>query len=99
MSEIETKLNSGNPIFVAQAASKIVEVILKKCKENSSDPKKLKEYKRLEQNCCNKDPNISLVCSKAILELVKHDLVNFAALIRDFVYSIQNARYYKMMLN
>lgn len=97
MTEIEIKLNSGNPIFVAQAALKIVEVILKKFKENVSNTKKLKEYKILEQNCHNKDPKISLVCGKAILNLVRHDVVDSAALTKDFVYSIQNSRCYKTL--
>lgn len=97
MTEIETKLNSGNPIFVAQAASKLVEVILKKLKENPTNPKKLKEYKLLEQNCTNTDPKISLVCGKAILKLVEHAVLDPAVLIKDFVYSVQNSRCYKML--
>lgn len=79
MNDVEVKLNSNNPIFVAQAISKIVDTIITKHQSRRYDRnyslQSLPEYNYLEQICVHDDANINLTACKGILTLAEKDVI------------------------
>lgn len=95
MSDIDVKLNSNNPIFLAQAVSKTIEIILQEHEKNKEHINykltDLPEYKCLERNCITTNTNINLVASRGVLKLVETGIFQPAHALTNFLFVAPNA--------
>lgn len=85
MNEIETKLNSKNPVLIGQVIARLVDAIRKNYK---SELKQVPEYKYLSEKCVVDCKAISAVASKAIVQLVELNVLPLSAVIEDFISKI-----------
>lgn len=102
MNDIDVKLNSNNPVFIAQAVSKIVDTIIseheKKKHETNYRITELQEYKRLEQNCVTANASINLAASRGILQLVQNGAMQWTSMPNNFLLIASNTQYDSFVL-
>lgn len=86
MNEIDIKINSGNPVLIAQVISKLVDTILERNDEEKEvDVRRTPEYKYLEQKCAAKDPYVNTVACMGIVKLVENTVITFKPTITNFI--------------
>ncbi|KAJ8929922.1 hypothetical protein NQ314_017331 [Rhamnusium bicolor] len=96
MEEIESKLNSNNPIVIAQIFSKIVQNIKEKHKIIT---KESPELKFLKDKCLIPDPLISEVAGRGIINLVEDGVLQIETILTDFITTIPLTKCYSSLTN
>lgn len=85
MNEIETKINSRNPVLIGQVISRLLEAIAKKY---NNDLKQVPEYEYLSKKCTVDDKCISSVASRAVITLVETKVLSCKSVLDDFIAKI-----------
>ncbi|KAJ8924352.1 hypothetical protein NQ315_007148 [Exocentrus adspersus] len=95
MEELESKLNSSNPIVIAQIFSKIIERIHQKYKNGSKDNA---ELNFLREKCMVAEPLISEVASEGLIRLVEDGILPVDSTLADFITSVPVTKCYKSLI-
>lgn len=85
MNEIEAKINSKNPVLIGQVIGRLIEAIRKNYK---NDLKQVPEYKYLTEKCVVQRRSISIVASRAVVELVETNVLPLKAVLDDIISNI-----------
>lgn len=85
MNEIEAKLGSKNPVLIGQVIVRLMNAIEKNIK---NDLKQIAEYKYLSDKCTVDCKGISVVASKAVVQLVERNILPLKVVMDDFISKI-----------